>query len=260
MTATVDPAPKQMARFVVMYDTPSDVGAFERHYNDVHIPLAKQYPGLRRARRARVTRADQRGLTTAAASPGHRDLGRDHRHGGRCRPRWPEEPSCPASPGGGSSGSTCPSASPYSPPASPAWPAARRCRHVSTSPACSSGRSRSVHRLCRPGRPHRRLDVGAGPHRRHRRSGPGRRHHGLGAALRVPDGAARASREPVLRRRGGRPVLPRSGPVRRGLPVPAVPPARASLQPHPGEDRVSGLDWREPVRGTDRRADRSAAR
>jgi len=37
-----------MARFVVMYDTPSDVGAFERHYNDVHIPLAKQYPGLRR--------------------------------------------------------------------------------------------------------------------------------------------------------------------------------------------------------------------
>lgn len=49
-------------------------------------------------------------------------------------------------------------------------------------------------------------------------------------------------------------------PVRRGLPVPAVPPARASLQPHPGGDRVSGLDWREPVRGTDRRADRSAAR
>ena len=31
MTATVDPAPKQMARFVVMYDTPSDVDAFERH-------------------------------------------------------------------------------------------------------------------------------------------------------------------------------------------------------------------------------------
>jgi len=34
----------------------------------------------------------------------------------------------------------------------------------------------------------------------------------------------------------------------------------ASLQPHRGGDRVSGLDWREPVRGTDRRADRSAAR
>lgn len=48
MTATVDPAAKQVARFVVMYDTPSDVDAFERHYNDVHIPLAKQHPGLHR--------------------------------------------------------------------------------------------------------------------------------------------------------------------------------------------------------------------
>jgi uncharacterized protein (TIGR02118 family) len=48
VTATVDPAAKQTARFIVMYDTPSDVDAFERHYNDVHIPLAKQYPGLRR--------------------------------------------------------------------------------------------------------------------------------------------------------------------------------------------------------------------
>jgi uncharacterized protein (TIGR02118 family) len=36
------------ARFVVMYDTPSDVEAFDRHYRDVHVPLARQYPGLRR--------------------------------------------------------------------------------------------------------------------------------------------------------------------------------------------------------------------
>jgi len=48
----VNPAAKQMARFVVMYDTPSDVDTFERHYNDVHIPLAKQYPGLRRYTRS----------------------------------------------------------------------------------------------------------------------------------------------------------------------------------------------------------------
>jgi uncharacterized protein (TIGR02118 family) len=41
-------ATKQMARFVVMYDRPSDVEAFERHYREVHIPLAKQLPGLRR--------------------------------------------------------------------------------------------------------------------------------------------------------------------------------------------------------------------
>jgi len=29
-----------------MYDTPSDIDAFERHYHDVHAPLAEQYPGL----------------------------------------------------------------------------------------------------------------------------------------------------------------------------------------------------------------------
>jgi uncharacterized protein (TIGR02118 family) len=52
MTGTVDGSPKQMARFVVMYDTPSDLAAFERHYNDVHIPLAKQYPGLGRYTRS----------------------------------------------------------------------------------------------------------------------------------------------------------------------------------------------------------------
>ena len=39
---------KQMARFVVMYDTPSDIEAFERHYREVHIPLTKQLAGLRR--------------------------------------------------------------------------------------------------------------------------------------------------------------------------------------------------------------------
>jgi uncharacterized protein (TIGR02118 family) len=31
---------------------PSDVDAFERHYNDVHIPLAEQNPGLRRYARS----------------------------------------------------------------------------------------------------------------------------------------------------------------------------------------------------------------
>ncbi|MFB8275696.1 EthD family reductase [Nocardia colli] len=40
------------ARFVVIYDEPSDPEAFERHYNDVHVPLAKQYPGLRRYTRS----------------------------------------------------------------------------------------------------------------------------------------------------------------------------------------------------------------
>ena len=52
MTAAVEPAAEQTARFVVMYDTPSDIDAFERHYRDVHIPLAKRYPGLRRFTRS----------------------------------------------------------------------------------------------------------------------------------------------------------------------------------------------------------------
>jgi len=44
---TDTPAPPK-ARFVVTYDAPTDVEAFERHYQEVHVPLVRQYPGLRR--------------------------------------------------------------------------------------------------------------------------------------------------------------------------------------------------------------------
>ncbi|MDQ1367761.1 MAG: hypothetical protein QOF20_114 [Acidimicrobiaceae bacterium] len=37
-----------MVRFLVLYDTPQDVEAFDRHYREVHIPLARKLPGLRR--------------------------------------------------------------------------------------------------------------------------------------------------------------------------------------------------------------------
>ncbi len=37
-----------MARLVVMYKTPEDTNAFDRHYADKHIPLAKKIPGVRR--------------------------------------------------------------------------------------------------------------------------------------------------------------------------------------------------------------------
>jgi uncharacterized protein (TIGR02118 family) len=37
-----------MVRFLVLYNTPDDPEAFDRHYRDVHIPLAKKLPGLRR--------------------------------------------------------------------------------------------------------------------------------------------------------------------------------------------------------------------
>lgn len=36
------------ARFTVLWETPTDPEAFDRHYREVHIPLARQLPGLRR--------------------------------------------------------------------------------------------------------------------------------------------------------------------------------------------------------------------
>jgi uncharacterized protein (TIGR02118 family) len=35
-----------MAIMTVIYQTPKDVAFFEKHYFEVHIPLAKQLPGL----------------------------------------------------------------------------------------------------------------------------------------------------------------------------------------------------------------------
>jgi uncharacterized protein (TIGR02118 family) len=37
-----------MVRFLAAYDRPNDPEAFDRHYREVHIPLAKKLPGLRR--------------------------------------------------------------------------------------------------------------------------------------------------------------------------------------------------------------------
>lgn len=37
-----------MAHMVVIYRTPKDVTAFDKHYFDVHVPLAKKLPGLRK--------------------------------------------------------------------------------------------------------------------------------------------------------------------------------------------------------------------
>jgi uncharacterized protein (TIGR02118 family) len=35
-----------MAKMTVIYKTPEDIEFFERHYFEVHVPLAKQLPGL----------------------------------------------------------------------------------------------------------------------------------------------------------------------------------------------------------------------
>ncbi len=37
-----------MAGMVVIYKKPADVKAFEKHYFETHIPLAKMIPGLRK--------------------------------------------------------------------------------------------------------------------------------------------------------------------------------------------------------------------
>jgi uncharacterized protein (TIGR02118 family) len=37
-----------MAQLVVMYKTPKDVAAFDKHYFEKHIPIAKKIPGLRK--------------------------------------------------------------------------------------------------------------------------------------------------------------------------------------------------------------------
>ena len=37
-----------MARFLVMYKTPADPAAFDKHYAEKHIPLAKKIPGIRK--------------------------------------------------------------------------------------------------------------------------------------------------------------------------------------------------------------------
>ena len=36
------------ACFLAIYETPADPQAFDRHYTEIHIPLGRQLPGLRR--------------------------------------------------------------------------------------------------------------------------------------------------------------------------------------------------------------------
>jgi len=37
-----------MARLLVMYKTPRDTAAFDKHYFEKHVPIAKKIPGLRK--------------------------------------------------------------------------------------------------------------------------------------------------------------------------------------------------------------------
>jgi uncharacterized protein (TIGR02118 family) len=48
---------ESMAKLIVFYRTPRDPAEFDRYYAQVHIPLAKKIPGLRRLEVTRVTGA-----------------------------------------------------------------------------------------------------------------------------------------------------------------------------------------------------------
>jgi uncharacterized protein (TIGR02118 family) len=37
-----------MAQMIVIYRTPRDVEAFDRHYFDIHVPLVRKLPGLKK--------------------------------------------------------------------------------------------------------------------------------------------------------------------------------------------------------------------
>ena len=83
-----------MHKLIALYQTPDDPEAFMRHYNDVHMPLVRQTPGLAKAEVCRVTAnamggdvpyfliaemsyLDKATFDAAMASPENRAAGKD---------------------------------------------------------------------------------------------------------------------------------------------------------------------------------------
>ncbi len=46
-----------MTRLIALYKMPEDKAAFDKHYDEVHTPLVKKMPGLRKLEIARITGA-----------------------------------------------------------------------------------------------------------------------------------------------------------------------------------------------------------
>lgn len=46
-----------MMRLLVLYNPPEDPAAFDKHYNEIHVPLVKQWPGVLRYTVSRNLRA-----------------------------------------------------------------------------------------------------------------------------------------------------------------------------------------------------------
>ena len=44
-----------MVKLVALYKKPADLATFEKHYTEIHTPLAREMPGLRRMELARFT-------------------------------------------------------------------------------------------------------------------------------------------------------------------------------------------------------------
>ena len=85
-----------MIKLFALFTHPADRDAFDQHYVDVHTPLVRQMPGLRRLEIARITGAprgespyylicemywdDAEAMNASLASPEGRALGRDSRN------------------------------------------------------------------------------------------------------------------------------------------------------------------------------------
>jgi uncharacterized protein (TIGR02118 family) len=46
-----------MTKLIALYRKPADVAAFDKHYFEIHTPLVKQYPGLRKLEITKITGA-----------------------------------------------------------------------------------------------------------------------------------------------------------------------------------------------------------
>jgi len=82
-----------MVKLIALYRTPDNPEAFDRHYADVHTPLVRKMPGLRKLELARITGApigepkhyliaemyfdNQDALDSALASPEGKATARD---------------------------------------------------------------------------------------------------------------------------------------------------------------------------------------
>ena len=57
-----------MVKLIALYRTPADVAAFDKHFHETHLPLARKMPGLRKIELASITGAPMGGSKYHAMS------------------------------------------------------------------------------------------------------------------------------------------------------------------------------------------------